>query len=192
MEFKTREPEHMAYFDPPLIYNDDNDGKAPTYLDHAVYPWPMTKKRKPLWKSETEYLCADQPQPCDYVKRDDKANDASEAIPVTHVSRWMASKSPLLESSAEFICSQLNLVGPHWANLYESKFCNMVNRSVWDICGGTTTSNCFDMEKQVLWGPPSISNASNETVSILGGPAAGEKNLTSLLQLFTRLDMNDG
>ena len=68
------------------------------------------------------------------------------------------------------------------ANLHDGKFCNMDDRTVWDICAGNNTSNCFDTEKQVLYGP-STGTASNDTSETLSDMA------NQLLQLTSRIDM---
>ena len=172
-------PPGIPFFKTPLIYNPeelDYDGNKvdqthldPKFvLDEHVGVWPRTHKSK----SATRRRNIKSPQS---RKRDNATQNTS----------WVASKSSEDLLSVEFVCSQPNVVGPHYANLHDGKFCNMNDRTVWDICSGKVTSGCFDMDNQRLTKP----FASSGTVQHGTSDASSTGSDSVILQLNTRIDM---
>ena len=148
----------IPYFDPPLIYDPDGLDIAgnlidatylnPRYvLDQRVGEWPESEghKRKPR-------------------------RSALHAPPTTRASSTQEARLASFASShdtlsAEYVCSRTNVAGPNYVNILEGKFCRMDDRTVWDVCIGGSTSNCFDTDKEILYGPRTTT-ASNDTMGI--------------------------
>ncbi len=187
-------PDSIPFFDPPLIYDTnevDVNGelKNTTFLDPARVldtlnaAWPMTEKNgsplvEPTWDEKTRKMT-----PC--YRRKAKKRGLPTKRQATQDPRWVAFTSDMPTLSAEVVCGRPNALGPHFANLAEGKFCNMNDRTVWDICAGNNTTNCFDVATETLFGPatdniiyPTVSNSTSETMGV-----------SKLLQVTNRIDM---
>jgi hypothetical protein len=165
-------------FNPPLTY----DGDRPTYLDpkyvtnHNVKQW-ITSDRGGFTKRSAKPIVDRQETDASTANEESEPNEM-------HQLWWALSTSTELDMSAEYVCSQPNMAGPHYANLHEGKFCKLDDHTVWDLCGGDIKTNCFDMDSQVLWGESSaISNTTFTTQSLKGTAAS------PLMSLQYRIDM---
>jgi hypothetical protein len=167
-------------FNPPLIYH----GPDANNLDEKVVDkWPMTeKKRKP--KKKKLYLPVKQ--------RASDGDDAAEAekspkFQEMHELWWTLSNSTKLDDTATVLCSMPNIDGPHWASLYDRKFCKMDDHTLWDLCDENIRSNCFDIESQQLWGEAAVAADDSSAVSALGLAVS-----SPILNLQYRLGMRSG
>lgn len=64
--------------------------------------------------------------------------------------QWVHSHETKPQFSATEVCKMPGLKGPHYANVHEGKFCNVDDRSLWDICNDEITTNCFDIIREEL------------------------------------------
>jgi hypothetical protein len=187
----------IPIFDPPLVYDPnqlDAAGKPAkvTYLDPAAVlkTGKLSEHSKRCvevkMKPETK-KCANLPLAGDPARRQ---------IASAEETRWTAFNSSQSTLRTKTVCERPNTVGPHFANIWEGKFCNMNDRSVWDLCNEELTVNCFDVETSTLYGPPeeekreladSSENAtiasSNVTISSGNGNSSAKRRGRQLLRL---------
>lgn len=165
-------------FKPPLTY----DGDQPTYLDPKyvtndnVKQWALTDTTLARRRTATPVL--------DRRETDASTADEESEPNEMHQLWWALSTSTELDMSAEYVCSQPNMAGPHYANLHEGKFCKLDDHTVWDLCGGDIKTNCFDMDSQVLWGESSAMSNATFTTQALNVTAANP-----IMSLQYRIDM---
>ncbi|KAK5446481.1 hypothetical protein LTS15_009820 [Exophiala xenobiotica] len=95
------------------------------------------------------------------------------------------SNSTKLDDTATVLCRMPNIDGPHWASLYDRKFCKMDDHTLWDLCDENVRSNCFDIESQQLWGEAAVAANDSSAVSALGLAAVS----SPILNLQYRLGM---
>ncbi|KAJ9499382.1 hypothetical protein H2202_004965 [Exophiala xenobiotica] len=154
-------PDQLHMFNPPLIYH----GPDANNLDEKVVDkWPMTEKRKKPKKNKS------------YLPRKKRASDGDDAAQAEkgpkfhemHELWWTLSNSTKLDDTATVLCSMPNIDGPHWASLYDRKFCKMDDHTLWDLCDENIRSNCFDIESQQLWGEAAVAANDSSAVSALG------------------------
>ena len=118
---------------------------------------------------------------------DDSAAEAEKGpkFQGMHELWWTLSNSTMLDDTATVLCGMPNIDGPHWASLYDRKFCKMDDHTLWDLCDETIRSNCFDIEAQQLWGEAAV--AANDSSAV--GPLALMAAVPSpILNLQYRLD----
>ncbi len=185
-------PDQLHMFYPPLVYHgpDANNLDEKTVDNYARPPspvyWPMTEKKpKPKEKKLPDDLYRSVKQRAS--DGDDSAAEAEKGpkFQGMHELWWTLSNSTMLDDTATVLCGMPNIDGPHWASLYDRKFCKMDDHTLWDLCDETIRSNCFDIEAQQLWGEAAV--AANDSSAV--GPLALMAAVPSpILNLQYRLD----
>lgn len=143
-------------FKPPLIYGKGANNLDPQFVvDDYVRPWPVS-----LVNDEFIGDCAQNAGTFNFCLRRMRAARALQKKSVDTASLatnrgqnlWALFDSVQETHSVDYVCSQPNVVGPHYANAAERKFCRLDDRTVWDFCDDVHRTNCFDTESHTLWG----------------------------------------
>ncbi|ETN47190.1 uncharacterized protein HMPREF1541_01381 [Cyphellophora europaea CBS 101466] len=164
----------IPIFDPPLNYGNQagNEDEAnhldPTVvLDSEVGDWPQTRGGPGRIRT------------CSTPQRRKRARRNS------FEGQWVHSLEINPKFSATEICKMSGLRGPHYANVHEGKFCNVEDRSVWDICNEQIKSNCFDLELEELLVQDAVPfNASTDGLLLADRPRP-----RPVMKLNKRIDM---
>lgn len=129
----------IPIFDPPLTYgnqagqtNDSNFLDADKVLDASNEEWPQSRGGPHRIRT-----CSGPER-----RRSPKKKRFE--------GQWVHSQETKPQFSATEVCKMPGLRGPHYANVHEGKFCNVDDRSIWDICGADTVTNCFDIIREEL------------------------------------------
>ncbi|KAI1612594.1 hypothetical protein EDD36DRAFT_240821 [Exophiala viscosa] len=151
-------PETIAVFKPPLSYgNNASDAPGVSHENNSLDPkividdfvgagkWPQSAKNPHYLVNYKEH------------KNDNDKDNYNKKLAAGGSNKMLYA---LFDSddpsfSADYVCSRPNVFGPHYANAWERKFCNLDDRTVWPFCDDTHTTNCFDMESLTLWGSAS-------------------------------------
>ncbi|KAK4937494.1 hypothetical protein LTR10_021865 [Elasticomyces elasticus] len=165
-------PKTIAIFDPPLTYgnnvsdvplvggipdvsHEQNNLDPKIVIDDFVGAgkWPQSSEH-PYYLGECEEHF-NEPRP-EWCATQSRRRAVQESRGGSGEKLWaLFDDADDLSLSADYVCSQLNFVGPHYANAHERKFCNLDDRTVWPFCDDTHTTNCFDTESHTLWGDTS-------------------------------------
>ena len=163
-------PETISIFKPPLSYgNNGSDLPGVSHeknnLDPKVVIDDFVGANKWAQSSGNPHFLVDydeHPNTNDNTNYDRKRRLAArESSGGPTEKLWALFESDDLTLSADYVCSQPNVFGPHYANAHERKFCNLDDRTVWPFCDDTHTTNCFDTVSHTLWGntsPPANSS----------------------------------
>ncbi|KIV83769.1 hypothetical protein PV11_05764 [Exophiala sideris] len=156
-------PETISFFRPPLSYGNttsDLDGVSheKNNLDPNIVIDDFVGANKWPQSSGNPHFVVDYEWHWnwhDFTNYKKRSLAAREASGSRHGKLYAVFESDDPTLSADYVCSQRNVFGPHYANAQERKFCNLDDRTVWPFCDDTHTTNCFDMESHTLWGDAS-------------------------------------
>jgi hypothetical protein len=160
-------PDDIPFFYPILDYGKpgDNRGNKSDYLDpkrvldsEQDY-WPLTYGRKKHGGSQkpdefkhfnsTKYdISQVSPDEIGGLRRREAR---AEMHSRKFAGQYVVSNRTEWFYTATKICNDKAAWGPHWLSTSEGKFCNMADRTLWDLCSQTQRDGCFDMDTEALY-----------------------------------------